>query len=134
MSEIVFDSDSALMTYVKTDFAIELIWKNNVNSEEFRKVYMAGLEFAAQNKVQYFLSDIRKEGLVQLNDIKWLTQEVIAKADKLGIKKIALVNEEELTFSSIYAESLKKKIENYSIQVNVFSDMTSARSWLMHKN
>ena len=134
MSEIVFDNEHAIMTYSKTDLAIELIWKTDVTSDEFRKAYNNGLEFASQNKVQLFLSDIRKEGLVSLEDVKWLTLEVIAKASQIGIKKIALINEEELIFSSIYAESLKKKIENFSIQVNVFSDISSARTWLLGKN
>lgn len=134
MSEIVFDSENAVMTYSKNDFAIELIWKNDINSEEFRQVYLTGLEFAVNNKVLYFLSDIRNEGIVPIEDVKWLTQEVIAKANSIGIKKIALVNEDELTFSSIYAESLKKKIENFSIQVNVFGDISSARIWLLSKS
>lgn len=134
MSEIVFDSENAVMTYSNTDFAIELTWKNDINSEEFRQVYLTGLEFAAHNKVLYFLSDIRNEGIVPIEDVKWLTQEVIAKANSIGIKKIALVNEDELTFSSIYAESLKKKIENFSIQVNVFGDVSSARIWMLSKS
>jgi hypothetical protein len=133
MSEIVFDNENAIMTYSKTDFTLELIWKSEVSSEEFRKVYVSGLKFASENKVHNFLSDIRKEGLVSLDDVKWLTNSVISNANQLGIKKIALINEEELIFSSIYAESLKKKIENFSIQVNLFRDLSSARTWLMGK-
>jgi hypothetical protein len=134
MSEIVFDNEHAIMTYSKTDLALELVWKTDVISEEFRKVYVTGLKFASENKVNFFLSDIRKEGLVSLDDVKWLTSTVIANANQLGIKKIALINEEESIFSSIYAESLKKKIENYSIQVNLFTDISSARIWLLGKN
>ena len=117
MSELVFDTESALMTYSKMDYTVELIWKKNVNSEEFRHTYSEGLGFANKNKVQFFLSDMRKEGLVALDDVKWLTREVIAKAANIGVKRIALVNEDELIFSTIYAESLKKRIENFSIQV-----------------
>jgi hypothetical protein len=134
MSEIVFDTENAVMTYSKIDFSVELIWKKDITSEEFRQVYLKGLDFASKNKVFFFLSDIRNEGLVSLDDVKWLTREVIAKANNIGIKKIALVNEDDLIFSSIYAESLKKKIENYSIQVNVFSDISSARNWLLSKS
>jgi hypothetical protein len=133
MNEIVYDSENAVMTYSKSDFVVELIWKRNINSDEFRNVYLAGLDFAATNKVHFFLADIRNEGIVTLDDVKWLAKEVIAKANDIGIKKIALVNEDDLTFSSIYAESLKKKIENFSIQVNIFADLANARIWLQNK-
>jgi hypothetical protein len=134
MSETVFDSEYAIMTYSKTDFAVELIWKKNISSEDFRQVYLTGLEFAAKNKVLYFLSDLRNEGLVAMSDVKWLANEVLANAWNIGIRKIALINEDDLIFSSIYAESLKKKIENISIQVNIFADISSARIWLLKKD
>jgi len=134
MTEIVIDSESALMTYYNDDFIVELIWKKDINSEEFHQIYEEGINFASNNKVHYFLSDIRNEGLVPIDDVRWLSKEVISKASELGIKKIALVNEDDRTFSTIYAESIKKKIENFSIQVNIFSDLTSARSWLTKKN
>ena len=134
MNEIVFDTENAKLNYSKSDSLLELIWKKNVTSEEFRRIYLSGVDFVIKNKVHYFLSDIRNEGLIPLDDVKWLTKEVIAKAFEIGIKKIALVNEDDIIFSSIYADSVKKKLENFSVKVQIFSDLSSGRSWLLTKS
>jgi hypothetical protein len=134
MGEFIYNSEFVDLTYSKSDLLVELIWKQNTNSEEFRTIYSFAVNFATKNKVQYFLSDMRNEGVVSLEDVKWLTKEVIAKAQDFGIKKIALVNEDDMIFSTIYAESVKKKLEKSAIHVQIFNDPISARSWLLFKN
>jgi hypothetical protein len=133
MGEIIYNSEIVDFTYFKSDLLAELIWNQNTNSEEFRTIYALAVDFATNNKVQYFLSDMRNEGLVSIDDVKWLTKEVIAKAQDFGIKKIALVHEDDITFSTIYAESVKKKLEKSAIHVQIFTDIISARAWLLYK-
>ena len=134
MGEIIYNSEIVDLIYSKSDLLVELIWKKNTNTEGFRTIYSFAVNFATKNKVQYFLSDMRNEGLVSLDDVKWLTKEVIAKAFDFGIKKIALVNEDDMIFSTIYAESVKKKLEKLAIHVQIFNDAVSAKSWLLYKN
>ena len=134
MGDIIYNSDIVDLTYSKSDLLVELIWKQNTSSEEFRALYTFAVNFATKNKVKYFLSDMRNEGLISLEDVKWLTSEVISKAQDFGIKKIALVNEDDIIFSTIYAESVKKKLEKSAINVQIFNDTASARAWLLHKN
>jgi len=134
MGENIYNSDIVDLTYSKSEQLAELVWKQNTSSEEFRNIYTFAVNFANKNKVQYFLSDMRNEGLVSLDDVKWLTNEVISKAQDFGIKKIALVNEDDIIFSTIYAESVKKKLENTAINVQIFNDSISARAWLLLKS
>jgi hypothetical protein len=134
MGEIIYNSEYVDLIYSKSDLLVELIWKQNTNSEEFRTIYTFAVNFASKNKVHYFLSDMRNEGLVSLDDVKWLTKEVISKAQEFGILKIALVNEDDIIFSTIYAESVKKKLEKSAIHVQIFNDPITAKAWLLYKN
>jgi hypothetical protein len=133
MGDIIYNSEIADITYSKSEFMAELVWKQNTNSEEFKNIYSFAVNFAFVNKVYFFLSDMRNEGLVSLDDVKWLTREVISKAQEIGIKKIALVSEDDIIFSSIYAESVKKKLEKSAIHVQIFNDIITARAWLLFK-
>jgi hypothetical protein len=134
MAEIIYNSEIVDLIYSKPELLVELIWKQNTSSEEFRSIYTFAVNFASKNKVQYFLSDLRNEGVVSLEDVKWLTKDVISRANELGMKKIALVNEDDEIFSTIYAESVKKKLEKLAVHVQIFNDVISARSWLLFKD
>ncbi|MBA7704577.1 hypothetical protein ES703_113393 [subsurface metagenome] len=107
-----------------------MVWKKDTDSAEYRKTFQAIVEFAEKNKVNYVLSDMRKEGLVKTEDVKWLELEVLKKAIAYGVLKIALVAEDTV-FSTIYAETVKRKLRESPIEVRIFGDVTSAKSWLL---
>jgi hypothetical protein len=130
MEQTFFDSDVIMLNFYKTERLIELLWKKNPSSEEFRNGYNTAAQYAQNHKVSCFLSDMRNEGLIDMANIKWLENEIIPLAIKLGIKKIALVSEETF-YSTLYAETLKKKLESSSMQVRILSDINEAKSWLL---
>jgi hypothetical protein len=130
MHQEIFESETFSLNYYKTERLIELIWKKNPRSDEFRTAYDAANLFAQSHKTLFFLSDMRKEGLTNMDDLKWLVKEIIPAAIKVGVKRIALVSEENF-YSALYAETLKKKLENSLIQVRIFADVIEAKAWLM---
>lgn len=130
MGEILIDNETLSLTYLRSDRLIELQWKLKGNSEEFKNSFLVSADFAKKNKVEYFLSDIRNEGLVDIEDLRWLEHEILPQAVELGVKRIALVAEDNL-YSNLYAETLKKKIERLPISVGLFKDLNSARAWVL---
>jgi hypothetical protein len=73
---------------------------------------------------------MRNEGLIKMDDMKWLESEVLKRAIEHKLKKIALVFD-DIIFSTVYAETIKKKLRNSPIQVRFYSDISAARAWLI---
>lgn len=130
MEEILYNSDIVSLSYDKTKFLLELHWKKNTNSEEYMEMFNKAIDCSKKNTILYFLSDMRNEGLIRTHDMKWLENEVLKRAIEQKIKKIALVFD-DLIFSTVYAEAIKRKLQNSPIQVQFFSDIYSARTWLI---
>jgi hypothetical protein len=133
MNEILYESDIVSLIYFKPEQLVELVWKKSPNSAEFRSTYSAAIDFAKKCKTPFFLSDIRNEGPVLMEDLKWLEKEVIVRAVDFGVKKVALVSDNTL-YSNLYAETIKKKFDNSPIKVNIFEDFASAKAWLLAIN
>ncbi len=129
MQELLHNSEYASASYDKRIQIIELVWKKDADSEEYRKIFEAIVEFSDKNKIKSLLSDMRKQGLVRLDDVKWLEKEVLAKAIEYHLERIALVIQESI-FSSIYADAIKKKLINSPIKLQIFDDVSEAKSWL----
>jgi hypothetical protein len=87
------------------------------------------IEFSEKNKIRYFLSDMRNQGLVRTQDVKWLELEVLRRAVERKVKKIALIFD-DMIFSTVYAETVKKKLRDSQVQVHFFSELNAAKAWL----
>ncbi|MGD2034008.1 MAG: STAS/SEC14 domain-containing protein [Bacteroidales bacterium] len=130
MEELLYDSDMVKLVYFKDQHLAHIFWKKNTDSSEYRNIFNAIIEFSEKNQIRYVLSDMRKEGLVKTEDLKWMELEVLKRAIEHGVIKIALV-EEDTIFSNIYAETIKRKLRESPIDVRIFQDETSARAWLL---
>ena len=129
MQEALQNSEYASAIYDPTTRIVELVWKKDAGSEEYRKIFEAIVNFSDNNKIKSLLSDMRNEGLVRLEDVKWLEKEILARAVEYGLEKIALVVRESI-FTTIYAEAIKKKLSNSPIKIQIFDRISEARSWL----
>jgi hypothetical protein len=129
MEEILYNSDKVEMKYDKSNFLLILIWKRNTDPDEYKKLFEKMIEFSEKNKIQFFLSDLRNQGVVRTQDVKWLELEVLKRAMEQKVKKIALIFD-DMIFSTVYAETIKKKLLKSTIQVQFFSDPHSAKAWL----
>jgi len=81
MEEVIYKSSSASLVFKKEKLIIELIWTKSSDSFEYREIFSNLVEFGRRNKVRYFLSDLRKEGHVPIEDLQWLNEEVLMKID-----------------------------------------------------
>ena len=129
MSKEIYKSEYATVNFEGSTQFIELVWNKDVDSNEYRKVFGSILDFSESNKIKTLLSDMRKQGLVRLEDVKWLEKEILTKAVEHHLKRIALVIKESI-FSSVYADAIKKKIDKSPIKLEIFDNDTEAKSWL----
>lgn len=130
MNKIIYTSEYASIGYDKTSQVVELVWKQDADSEEYRKIFKAILDFSDSTKVKSLLSDMRQQGLVRHEDVRWLDKEILTKAVERQLERIALVIRESI-FSSVYADAIKKKLQDTPIQLQIFDDISAAKSWLI---
>ena len=129
MENTVYESSTVIANYLTEIKLIQLRWKKQSNTDEYRKMFQALVDFAQKNEVRFIISDMRQEGFVSVDDAKWLEEEILKKAIDLGVEKIALINEGTI-FSAVYADSIKRKLLKSPVKVQLFDEMNSAKAWL----
>jgi hypothetical protein len=129
MGTKIYESDYALLTNLSQDKILLLEWKKPSPADEYRKVFSKCMSFAAETKVHAFVSDMRHEGAIGIDNLKWLKKIVIPRAIELNVQFIALVINETL-FTRIYADSIYKALEKSRIKVNFFFNEEDAFSWV----
>ncbi|MBN1598629.1 MAG: STAS/SEC14 domain-containing protein [Bacteroidales bacterium] len=130
MPEVFYNTEILTLNYVKEEKLVIIEWKKNATTKEYRNFITSIIEFSKKNKVLYLMSDMRKEGVVNTEDIRWLKSEITSIADELNEVKVALIVADN-QYSNIYAETLKRKFKESPLQFNIFKDRVSAKSWLI---
>lgn len=129
MNEILSDSNYALLTYDKDRNLLELIWKSSCPCEDYRKIFNDVITRGKSKSIHFFLSDIRYEGVVPMDNLRWLRKNIIPQASTLGIKKIAIILNKEL-FARIYTDLLMKHIKKNNMNMKTFFNKEDALKWL----
>jgi hypothetical protein len=133
MDQIIQESEKYSLTFYKPDHIVTLIWKKQPQSVEFREVYMNIIAFALKNKVFFFISDIRLEGPMTIQDLHWLKNDILPMVSQLELKKIAIISEDTI-YSTTYAETIKKKFKVSQLPFEIFEDIETAKSWILKEH
>jgi len=111
---------------------IENKWLEDVSlsSEEYREPFKHALDFAKENNVDFFLSDIRQQGVIPVSEKKWFKEVVFPEAAKLGVKYVAIVTTSNI-FKTYYINAITKLGNVNDIPVKTFNDYERAFKWLI---
>jgi hypothetical protein len=129
MEELVYESPVVKAIHQPEEDLVTLHWKSQANTHEYRQMFQSLVEFANKKKIRRIISDMRQEGLVSFDDAKWLDEEILNQAKKLGVERIALVVDDSI-FSHVYAENILRKMKESAVRVQLFDDMSSAKGWI----
>lgn len=132
MQDIIHNSNIASASYDKSTRIVELTWKKDAGSDEYREIFMTIVDYSDKHKIKALLSDMRNQGLVRLEDVKWLEKEILSRAIDYHLEKIALVIKESI-FSTIYADAIKKKLGQSPVKTQIFDDISEAQAWLINE-
>lgn len=124
---VIIDHDKAVLQYNEKTNSIELIWKKYQDEATYKMLFTKGAEAIAEFKASGWLSDIRKEGVVGTSLSSWMQQEVLPKAMKNGLKKIAVVMDADI-FKEFYVDNIKKNTGKEMMRY--FDSVESANEWL----
>jgi hypothetical protein len=126
-----FIDNEDLQAYFYPDVEVfHFIWQRKCIGQKYRENFLKAVEFSSKTKGKYFLSDLRKQGVVGPEDRKWFQEEVIPEAINNGLQKAALVFEGNV-FKMYYVNLLLAHFLKMEIPMKMFKDTNTALEWLV---
>ena len=105
-------------------------WKKRTLGEEYRNLFLKGLELAKLNPTSFFISDICNQGIVAPDDRKWFENVAIPGAIEAGLKRAAVVFDGN-TFKMYYLNMLLQTFLKKDVPMKFFKENGLAVEWLL---
>lgn len=131
MKEIL-NYEIATVSYDEISNSIIVVWKKPPTTEGYKVIFLEMLSAMSTYNVDALISDIFQQGIIDTESRTWLQNEILPKACKRGLKKIATVTPNDV-FSKYYLESLKNAIiaKSLDLDIQFFDELISAQAWVM---
>ncbi|UII28160.1 STAS/SEC14 domain-containing protein [Fulvivirga maritima] len=118
----------ASIVFEKDMNAIVVVWKKIPSEEIYKGVFSQAVIELNSKGADKWLSDIRKQGVVGPSNTKWLQEEILPRAVKAGLRKIAIVVEKDI-FKKFYIDNVKTTMSE-TAEMHYFDNDEEARKWL----
>jgi len=130
----ILNNEFASIKYDRESNSIITLWKKPSTSEAYHVIFTLILDQVLELKTKGLISDIFQQGIVGTENRLWFQNEILPKAYKGGLKKIATISPNDV-FSRFYIESVKQATISNSIDLEFqyFKDLNSAQSWVMNE-
>jgi hypothetical protein len=126
------DDDNLNAYYYPEKKLIHIVWKQRTIGEDYRNAFLGCVEFAKSNPSNYFLSDIRQQGVVGPEDRKWFETVALPAAIDVGLQKSAAVFDGNV-FKMYYINMILQHVVKKGIPMKFFKDLESAQKWLFEE-
>jgi signal transduction histidine kinase len=127
--QVIFENESAQLYYDANINNTMLIWKENVESTEYRQAFESLLKTLKTYNTPGWISDMRRQGSVELNDLVWVNNYVFPEAVRNGLKRLASVGFKKQVNESYYEEMIKK-MESMGVELRFFEELQDAQQWM----
>lgn len=130
---ILFKSDENLdaLYYPKTQI-MHFIWKRRSVGQIYRQAFLDGITYSKDHPVKFFLSDIRRQGVVGPEDRKWFETVALPGAIENGVTKVGIVFEGNV-FKKYYINVLLQHFVSKGVPMRFFSTAQRAIEWLINE-
>lgn len=130
--EEIFNNGIAVIYYWPEVKLLENQWLKKValDVDAYRTPFIEALNFANKNKIVYYLSDIRNEGIVPVSEKNWFKNEILPKAIEKGLQFAAVVTSGNV-FKTYYMNALIKVGNIFELPIKTFNDYQKAIEWLL---
>ena len=127
----IVNSEFANVDYDLASHSVIIIWKKTCTIEAYRLIFSELVGKISEYKINAFISDIYNQGIVASEIRLWLQNEILPKAYKKGLRKVATIAPHDV-FSRFYIEGLKDTAsKNFpDMEFEYFEDLVSARNWV----
>lgn len=105
-------------------------WKKAVSFQEYQETFNTLLQWHLDQPIDYFISDIVNQGVSTAEMKEWFKQIILKKAIKAGLKKGAVIINNN-PFKEFYINIILKTTNSMGLPLKTFHDLNSAKNWLV---
>lgn len=127
--QICLDNACCTLFYNARINALGIIWKCRPTSEQYRQVFKKGLEMMMLYHAVYWISDMRKQGTILIEDQKWMFSEIFPGAVQNGLKKGVCIYDPE-QHNEDYRGRLGQTSLTLGVETAFFKSYQSAEAWI----
>lgn len=127
--QVVYESDFSTVIYNARINCIRIIWKKQVTSEEYRKVFEKSVDIVKSYRTPFWISDFSHRGTITAEDQQWVVTKMMPDAVRHGLRKIASIYDEQLHDTERFSH-LEKIANSYGAEVKFFNDRVQAEKWI----
>jgi len=127
--QIVYESEYSSVVYNARINSTRIIWKKQVTSEEYRKVFQKSVEIVKSYRTPYWISDFSHRGTITVHDQQWVVTKMMPEAVRNGLRKIAGIYDEPQIDTERFS-TLKKIADSYGVEIKFFADREQAEKWI----
>lgn len=130
VSNIVLDTNYALVTYYPSLRIGKVEWLAKANSTEYQGAIITLMDYAEKHPVHYYLSDITKQSVVSPEDRKWFENIMIPMAIGKGLKKAGVIFAGNV-FKKYYVNMILQVTNKLGLPLKLFSTEAEAIKWFL---
>jgi len=127
--QIIYETDFGSLIYNARTNGMGLTWKKQVTSEEYRRLISKALEVVRIYRTPFWISDLRKQGVVQVHDQQWMASTVFPEATSYGMRKVAHVYDEGQN-NADYRLRTKEVAVRLGAELEFFTSYNQAEEWI----
>lgn len=127
--QICLDNACCTLFYNAKINALGVIWKCQATSEQYRQVFIKSLEMMMLYRTPFWISDMRKQGAILVEDQKWMFKEIFPAAVQHGLQKGVCIYDPE-QHNEDYRERLRQTSLTLGIETFFFQSYQAAEEWI----
>lgn len=107
---------------------LQVIWKPDMNDDNYKDVFNYCISFSKDHHVDFFLSDIRDQKIISPETRKWFETDAMPRAVATGLKYGAIIFSGNV-FKKYYANHILARSKNFSLPIKFFTSFDDAYKW-----
>jgi len=108
-----------------------IIWKGCAPTDEFIRACDKALEIMKKHKLKKILTDNTQAKVVSVENQKWLNEQWLPRAERIGYYASASVITDKEVFVKYALENITKTRDKAKFKVQFFDSIDKAKQWLM---
>lgn len=114
--------------YDEEKFCLQVIWKPEMNDDDYKNVFNYCIDYAQEHRVDSFLSDIRNQKIISPETRKWFEEDVLPRAVSTGLKMGAIIFSGNV-FKKYYANHILTRTKKFALPIKFFTSIDDAYKW-----
>jgi len=128
----ILDTEYALVEYYEEALIVQITWKKvkQLSLEDYQNALNKALDYQEENteKVKFYLSDIKLQGVLSPAYRKWFQEIAIPRALKNGLLAGAVIFEGNV-FQKYYLNNIMNSTKKFGIKFKFFNKREDAIEW-----